>query len=129
MQCHSAVITGLRLEVPLWFYYLFFEGVFLVHVRFPVQFFGLDERRSLAVLLVVVVVRRPGVVPRVQTVLGRLVEAHAVQLEERSVRPKTHRGHGVVGRLAQFAGDPEFRLGHVIASKIRVPVRFPAVQE
>lgn len=129
IRCHSAVIAGLCLEIPMRFYYLFFDGVFLVHVRFAVQFLGLDERRSLAVLLVVIVVRRSGVVPRVQAVLGRLVEAHVVQLEERSVRPETHRGHGVVGRLAQFASNPELRLGHVVASEFCVPVRLSAVRE
>jgi len=78
---------------------------------------------------VVVVVRRPGVVPSVQAVLGRLVEAHAVQPKEREIRPETDHGHGVVGRLAFVVGDSELRLGHVVALEVRVPVRLALVHE
>jgi len=78
---------------------------------------------------VVVVVRRPGVVPSVQAVLGRLVEAHAVQLEERAIRLETDHGHGVVGRLAHVVGDSQLRLGHAVALEVRVPVRLASVRE
>jgi len=78
---------------------------------------------------VVVVVRRPGVVPSVQAVLGRLVEAHAVQPEERAVRLETDHGHGVVGRLAQVVGDPELRFGHAVALEVFVPVSLATVRE
>jgi len=78
---------------------------------------------------VVVVVRRPGIVPSVQAVLGRLVEAHGVQPEERAVCLETDHGHGVVGRLAPVVGDSKLRLGHAVAHEVLVPVRLATVLE
>lgn len=111
------------------FAHLFFECVFPVHVRVAVQCCGPDERRSLAHLLVVIIVRRSGVVPRVQAVQCRLVEAHAVQPEERALRPETDHGHGVVGRLAHVVGHLELRQGHAVAPEVRVPVHMGPVHE
>lgn len=109
--------------------HLFVDGVLFVYVRVAVQLFGLDERRPLFGFLMVVVVRRPGVEPRVQAVPGRLVEARLVQLQEHVLGAETDHGHGVVVRLARVLGHPQLRLGHAVAPEVLVPVRAAPVTE
>lgn len=114
----------------MFFTHLFVKSIFPVHVRFAVQLFGLGERRPRIHFLMVVVVRRPGVVPRVQAVLGALVETHLVQVEEHALRLKTDHGHGVViGRLARVTGHSQFGLGHSVALEVHVLVRLPVVHQ
>lgn len=100
---------------------MFGDGILFVHVRVAVELFGLEERRPLFGFLMVVVVRRPGVVPRVQAVLGRLVEAYFVQLQKHVLGAETDHGHGVVVWLARVLGDPQLRFGHAVAFEVLVP--------
>jgi len=109
---------------------LFVKRVLFVHVRFAVQLSAIGERRSSTHFLMVVVVRRPSVVPRVHAVFGLLVETHLVQVQEHALRLVTDRGHGVVvGRLARVAGHSQRRPRHRVAPEVRVLVRRPVVRE
>jgi len=102
---------------------LFGDGVFSIRVRGAVQLSGVAERRSNVRPLVVVVVRRPRHVPRVQAVLGRPVEAHAVQAQKRVLRLKANRDHVVLAALALVAGSPELGLRRGYALELVVTVR------
>lgn len=107
---------------------MFVESIFSVHVRVAEKLFGFDERRSVTQFLMIVVVWRPRIVPRVQAVLGRRVETDVVQLQKVIFRLETDRGHGVVF-VTLVVGHPQFRFRHRGAFELLVFVRFTPIPQ
>lgn len=98
-----------------------------VHFHVLVQMRGLEKWPTFA-LLDLLVVRRPRVVPRVQSVQVFDVEANFVQHDQSLEAAETDRNHCVV-RLALPTGDHQLRLGDRCALEHLITVRLTFIHQ